>query len=117
MYDVVSEALRERLGLAAGESLFFSYQHLAEMSPLDVNQTVQIGAVVGGVGNTGNSTGGHLHLEIRKGESNSLGYTYFGVEDGTMDTNSNNRLVWEGMSLVDPNKLWYIPTMAEVLDQ
>jgi murein DD-endopeptidase MepM/ murein hydrolase activator NlpD len=40
------------------------YAHLSEI-PVQIGQFVQAGAVVGLSGNTGNSTGPHLHYEVR----------------------------------------------------
>lgn len=43
----------------------FLYAHLKEASPLNVNDTVQIGSYVGVEGTTGHSTGVHLHVEMQ----------------------------------------------------
>lgn len=43
----------------------FLYAHMNEASPLNVNDTVQIGQFVGNEGTTGSSTGIHLHLEMQ----------------------------------------------------
>lgn len=42
------------------------YAHMVKRSTLKVGQTVTRGALIGAVGNTGSSTGPHLHLELRK---------------------------------------------------
>ncbi len=46
----------------------FVYMHLASIAPLKAGQFLEIGDVIGTVGDTGNAKGGtpHLHLEIRK---------------------------------------------------
>ncbi|MFB9309747.1 murein DD-endopeptidase MepM/ murein hydrolase activator NlpD [Agromyces hippuratus] len=48
-----------------GELVSSVYAHMAEASlALSVGQTVSVGDLVGNVGNTGQSTGPHLHFEI-----------------------------------------------------
>jgi hypothetical protein len=42
------------------------YAHLQVRSPLRVGDTVKAGATIGQMGNTGNSTAAHLHIEIRE---------------------------------------------------
>lgn len=45
----------------------FGFAHLLERSPLRVGTIVKKGQVVGRVGNTGTSTGAHLHFTLRLG--------------------------------------------------
>ncbi len=52
-------------------STFSLYGHLSRVS-VRCNQKVSAGDVVGGVGNTGNSSGTHLHFEIRDANWNAL---------------------------------------------
>ena len=47
------------------DSTTVSYSHLQSASPLRVGQTVNTGDYVGPVGTTGNSTGCHLHFEVK----------------------------------------------------
>lgn len=44
------------------------YAHMAETSPLKMGDKVEVGEVVGNIGNTGRSTGPHLHFEVSIGE-------------------------------------------------
>lgn len=49
-----------------GQTVLSVYAHMeAGSSPLEVGDRVQVGDFVGLVGNTGTSTGAHLHFEIR----------------------------------------------------
>ncbi|MEB2289146.1 MAG: M23 family metallopeptidase [Anaerolineae bacterium] len=52
-------------------STFSLYGHLSRVSAR-CNQKVGVGDVIGGVGNTGNSSGTHLHFEIRDANWNAL---------------------------------------------
>ncbi|MEW6580299.1 MAG: LysM peptidoglycan-binding domain-containing M23 family metallopeptidase [Chloroflexota bacterium] len=52
-------------------STFSLYGHLSRVS-VRCNQKVGAGDVIGGVGNTGNSSGTHLHFEIRDANWNAL---------------------------------------------
>lgn len=42
------------------------YAHMVKRSKLQVGQAVKRGALIGAVGNTGRSSGPHLHLELRR---------------------------------------------------
>jgi hypothetical protein len=44
----------------------FIYAHMAQPSPWSEGRTVPAGAVLGTMGSTGNSSGPHLHFEIRQ---------------------------------------------------
>nr|WP_269437939.1 M23 family metallopeptidase [Arthrobacter sp. zg-Y179] len=46
-----------------GDGLQTTYNHLNSID-VSVGQAVDAGAVVGGIGSTGNSTGPHLHFEV-----------------------------------------------------
>ncbi|MEC0092516.1 M23 family metallopeptidase [Paenibacillus macquariensis] len=58
------------------------YAHLSEIA-VKVGQRVVRDQVVGNQGNTGKSTGAHLHYEIRKACSPSFGYT--ATESGVVE--------------------------------
>ena len=43
------------------------YTHMAEASPLEVGAKIKAGDFIGNLGNTGCSTGPHLHIEFTRG--------------------------------------------------
>ena len=52
-----------------GQKILSVYAHMRrDSSPLRVGEEIQVGDFIGLVGNTGTSTGAHLHLEIRINE-------------------------------------------------
>jgi hypothetical protein len=57
-------------GVINGIRYFTYYSHMVRASPHVVGTQVARGQVIGGVGTTGDSTGNHLHFEIRKGANN-----------------------------------------------
>ena len=58
------------------------YAHMKEQSPLAVHHRVTQGEIVGRMGNTGNSTGPHLHFELRAGSRYNYKDLSFGHTKG-----------------------------------
>jgi murein DD-endopeptidase MepM/ murein hydrolase activator NlpD len=77
LYTGSSESLNDPYGKAVAIRQDFGYQDqqlytiYAHMDEVDVavGQWVNTGAVIGKVGSTGNTTGPHLHFEVRVGEN------------------------------------------------
>lgn len=57
-----------------GNNLVVHYKHLQSSSPLTVNTFISKGANVGNTGNTGQSTGAHLHFQVNKIGINTYNY-------------------------------------------
>lgn len=70
----MTDGMVTQAGTASGEGNYirimmkngitFSYYHMNEPTNLSVGSQVKMGDIVGRVGNTGNSTGAHVHVEI-----------------------------------------------------
>lgn len=74
---------------------FSLYAHLAHGTPLPVNSTVVKGQRIATVGNTGNSTGRHLHFEVRNLSEKTIQPSY---ETPTMtDTIPVNKQTFENL--------------------
>jgi RHS repeat-associated protein len=69
-YDLLPLDFRSRV--VEGQSIYVLYAHLDEPSHLNVNTWVEPGDLIGIGGNSGNSTGDHLHLETRVDEPGKL---------------------------------------------
>ena len=66
VYDKGYTPVRGYYIIIKGNSgLAFLYQHLESASPLNIGDSVEVNQYVGREGNTGESTGLHLHLEIQ----------------------------------------------------
>jgi len=61
-------------GLTAnnGQTLHTAYMHLQNPPNFNVGETVNKGDIVGNTGNTGRSTGLHLHFEVHEGNQNQV---------------------------------------------
>jgi|GEM_PF-4655777 len=69
--------------LANGQSVYPAYAHLSEIKESILNgsqTTVSIGEQIGMSGNSGNSSGAHLHFELRK-SGGKVPYRYSGNND------------------------------------
>lgn len=79
-----------------GSQITSIYAHLSEIK-VSVNQTVEKKQLVGLGGNTGNSSGAHLHLEFRRG---NMGPAISMDEAGKMltDGTKSDGSVWSGTS-------------------
>lgn len=66
---VIANAFHDKSGnyvnVLQDDGLVARYLHMEKKSPLEIGSIIQAGDSVGKVGNTGNSRGAHLHLEIR----------------------------------------------------
>lgn len=61
-------AIRHDFGTSDGQSLYTVYAHLSQ-AVVWLDQPVRAGEAIGAVGETGNTTGAHLHFEVREGKN------------------------------------------------
>lgn len=64
----IAVAIRHDFGYQ-GRNLYTLYAHMEAQSNLFVGQRVETGQVLGWIGVTGNTTGPHVHFEVRVGEN------------------------------------------------
>ena len=57
-----------------GHNYYVIYAHMSSTANITVGQTISAGTLIGYVGNTGYSTGNHLHLEVRKDDTSSSAF-------------------------------------------
>jgi murein DD-endopeptidase MepM/ murein hydrolase activator NlpD len=70
-YDSIPADLRNELKLKTDQSLYVVYAHLEKIFVAQ-GERVSPGQVIGTTGDTGNSTGPHLHLAVKKGDTSYM---------------------------------------------
>jgi murein DD-endopeptidase MepM/ murein hydrolase activator NlpD len=66
-YDRIPPELLALIPIPPGDSLYIVYAHLSDLAALKLGESVACGRALGHVGNTGMTTGAHLHFESRWG--------------------------------------------------
>ena len=90
-------------------SLYLLYAHFDQPPTLKVGDHVQCGQQIGMVGNSGESTNPHLHLEVRIGPSGAVfeGLAHYDARSSEMER--HNYCVWRVSNLfqmIDPMRLF-----------
>jgi murein DD-endopeptidase MepM/ murein hydrolase activator NlpD len=91
------------------QSLYVIYGHLADVPEVQLGQTVQVGDILGAVGNTGASTNPHLHLEMRIGPSDAVFSSMGHYDLNTTEQERHNYCQWRisgEFQLFDPMLLY-----------
>ncbi len=95
------------IGIKDGQSIYVAYAHLSQINVYP-GGSVTANQVIGLTGDTGNSTGPHLHVEVRIGSSEK-------IPPGALCTPVNgcwgndNWVNWRELTLVDPDILFPEP--------
>lgn len=104
-YRTLSLEAIDAFDLEPEQSLFVLLAHLEEPSEYEIGDIVDSQDVVGMMGSSGNSTGPHLHTEIRIGQTGQLwAHSLCTTECGGDAAPAWN--TWFSMQAVDPEKVW-----------
>jgi RHS repeat-associated protein len=103
-YEALPKSVRETYGLEQGESLYVLYAHLLEASTYNAGDTVNTGDLIGSIGNSGNSSGAHLHVEVRSGTSEQIFTTGRFCDISCASTEARN--TWFDLDLENPELVW-----------
>ena len=99
-YDSLPQSVRDAYDVEEDQSIYFLYAHLQEPSAFEAGDIVNSGRRIGGVGSTRNSTGSHLHLEMRVDASQQI-FTdrrFCNVSCGSTDAYN----AWQELTTEDP---------------
>ena len=83
-----------------GGDLYSRYLHMVGPSPKSRGDKVEQGEIVGGVGNTGRSTGAHLHFELGKVYPGAVGGTLGQLFDPVAYWPEGSYVTTEGTALI-----------------
>lgn len=87
------------------------YAHMADKPAVKVNERIKVGQILGRMGNTGNSYGAHLHIEVQSSSTWSYGKNLI---------NPNSVINWEKFSSEEGDfmaKTWRNGSTAEKVYQ
>jgi murein DD-endopeptidase MepM/ murein hydrolase activator NlpD len=94
VFDQLPSELLTLVPIPPGHSLYLVHAHLRDLAEVSLGQTVECGKHLGHVGNTGMSTGTHLHFEARWGPAGAQfpAMSYY-TADHT-DEEMDNYILW-----------------------
>ncbi len=101
-YSVLPDDTRDGLGLESGQSLYLLYAHLEKPSNVKAGDFVSTDMTIGIIGNTGYSTGVHVHFAAKVGTSRALRFSKYGG-----DTQKH----WLSLGPINPNDIVYVTTI------
>jgi RHS repeat-associated protein len=106
------------LGILNGQSLYLLYAHLQDAPEFEVGDMVVPGQPIGMIGNTGYSTGPHLHFEARIGPRDTLGRGGPLCTDvtcgATTDSTTRYVLYRDYLTAIDPGTIPWMYTTTTV---
>ena len=94
-YDNLPTIMQKKI--PEGATLYILYAHLEEPSTLQEGNEVVPGQLIGNVGNTGHSTGTHLHFEIRIEERDKLPMGDLHIAEGPGAGYTNVHFTWHNL--------------------
>ena len=101
---------------SSSKSLYTLYGHLVNASSLKQGDTVQLGQVIGHVGNSGYSSAPHLHLEMRIGPSGAAFQNMGHYDPITTEEDRHNYCNWRVsgvFQMFDPMDLFKVSMVTK----
>lgn len=80
-------------GQIDGKTYYFLCAHMQPNTVATKGTEVKKGQVIGQIGNTGNSTGGHLHVELRDENNINIACEFVDEEKPTMETTTKEQII------------------------